>query len=218
MTKFSSVDPDLDRRRFVHAALGVTVGVSGLSFLTIIGSARPVTRETPDRLPPTSGDVLVHAEGDQTGMPVDPGTLTPQPTRAYPQGVVAGQPVVKSGDPDNLLLISRFPVAALRPPTDLQAAPEGIVVYSAACQHLGCPVGWKNQDETYLCPCHSGNYDPKRGCTVIGGPPPRPLPQLPVTLRGGQLIATATFLTPPYGVSDQDFDTYIRRSEMTEKP
>lgn len=173
MTRYRRIDPEITRRKFVNWALGVAAGITGLSFVTIVGSAKPVNRETPDKLPPAEGDILVYADGAQVGKPIDPKNLEPQPTRAYPQAKSGdGQPLVKSGDTNNLLLVSKFPEAQLKEPTDLESTAQGIVVYSAICQHLGCPVNWRNVDQTYLCPCHSGVYDPKQGCKVIGGPPP----------------------------------------------
>lgn len=219
MTRYRRIDPEISRRKFVNWALGVTAGVSALSFVTILGSAKPVVRDTPDRQPPAEGDILVYAEGTNAGKPLDPNTLEPNPTRAYPQRRTKdGETVLKRGEQDsNLVLVSKFPQGQLQPPTNLQAAPQGIVVYGAVCQHLGCQVNWKNADQTYLCPCHSGNYDPKRGCKVIGGPPPRPLPQLPVRVNGNQLVVAGTYLIPPYGVSEQDFEQYKQRAEEASK-
>ncbi|WP_027482571.1 ubiquinol-cytochrome c reductase iron-sulfur subunit [Deinococcus pimensis] len=219
MTKFRRIDPEISRRTFVNYSLGVAAGVSALSFITIVGSARPVSRQTPDKLPPAEGDILVYAEGTNTGKPVDIGTLEPNPTRAYPQRKTkSGETILKKGEQDsNLVLISKFPEGQLKAPTNLQAAPQGIVVYGAVCQHLGCQVNWKNQDQTYLCPCHSGNYDPKAGCKVIGGPPPRPLPQLPVRVEGTQLVVTGTYLIPPYGVSEEEYEQYKQLAEEATK-
>jgi len=69
-----------------------------------------------------------------------------------------------------------------------------IVAFSNICQHLGCiyaalPSGTSppcNQSfnsaapQGYCC-CHGGQYDFAHSAMVIGGPPPRPVPQ--VTLR-----------------------------------
>lgn len=70
--------------------------------------------------------------------------------------------------------------------------PDGdIVAYSAICQHLGCyfsfqPLGSSPPcDSSYRAPvaegyccCHGGEYDLVHGGVVIGGPPPRPVPQV----------------------------------------
>ena len=215
MTRYRRIDPEISRRKFVNWALGLTAGISGLSFITIVGSAKPVNRETPEKLPPAEGDILVYAEGTDVGKPVDANALEPQPVRAYPLAKTeSGETIIKKGAQDaNLVLISKFPEGQLKEPTNLEAAAQGIVVYSAICMHLGCPVGWQNSNQTYLCPCHSGVYDPKAGCKVVGGPPPRPLPQLPIRVEGNQLVVTGTYLTPPYGISEEEFEEYQEKAK-----
>ncbi|MBB6098138.1 rieske iron-sulfur protein [Deinobacterium chartae] len=195
MTKIKRTDPEISRRKFITGALITTGAVSGVGMLSVLGTLRPANRITPDKEPPAEGDILVYAEGDKAGQPVKVSDLDESPTRVYPK---AGD-VVKNGDPNNLLLLMRFPQGELKEPTELDATVQGTVVaYSAICTHLGCQVNYKDSDGTLLCPCHSGNYDPKEGCKVIGGPPPRPLPQLPIKLEGDQIIASGEFLGEPY--------------------
>lgn len=213
MTKYRKTDPEISRRKFINVAMGATAGIGGLSFISILGSARPLSKDTPDRLPPAEGDVLVYAEGANAGKPIDPDTLEENPTRAYPLGTVGGEDVLKSGDPNNLVLIMKFPESALQAPTNLDVAPGGIVAYSAVCTHLGCQVNYKADDKTLLCPCHSGLYDPKAGCKVIGGPPPRALPQLPIKVEDGRLVAAGTYLAAPYGVTEHDYEDYKAKAE-----
>lgn len=58
--------------------------------------------------------------------------------------------------------------------------------FSAVCTHLGCIVRWEPEMEHLYCACHGGMFD--RGGQVVGGPPPRPLPQYPVEVREGQVF------------------------------
>lgn len=44
---------------------------------------------------------------------------------------------------------------------------------SAACRHLGCIVGWNDDEKTWNCPCHGSRYDRFR--RVINGPANRDL-------------------------------------------
>jgi arsenite oxidase small subunit len=68
---------------------------------------------------------------------------------------------------------------------------EDIVAFSGICQHLGCyygfqPVGtspscnslYKAVVPMGYCCCHGSQYDFTRAALVIGGPAPRPLPQV----------------------------------------
>lgn len=70
--------------------------------------------------------------------------------------------------------------------------PDGdIVAFSQFCQHLGCVWGYVAPgkspavNKTYVapgpvgyCPCHGSVYDLTEGAKVVGGPSPRPVPQV----------------------------------------
>jgi ubiquinol-cytochrome c reductase iron-sulfur subunit len=79
---------------------------------------------------------------------------------------------------------------------------DNIVAYSRICTHVGCPVGLYEQTTHHLlCPCHQSTFDASTGATVIFGPAPRPLPQLPITVDAqGYLVAKSDF-TQPVGPS-----------------
>ena len=72
------------------------------------------------------------------------------------------------------------------PAVVLQKAPGIFVAFSAICTHLGCIVKWLPEKGEFLCPCHAGRYasDGK----VLSGPPPKPLPTIPVALSGDNLL------------------------------
>jgi ubiquinol-cytochrome c reductase iron-sulfur subunit len=79
---------------------------------------------------------------------------------------------------------------------------DNIVAYSKICTHVGCPVALYEQTTHHiLCPCHQSTFDATTGATVIFGPAPRPLPQLPMTTDAqGFLVAQSDF-TQPVGPS-----------------
>lgn len=60
-----------------------------------------------------------------------------------------------------------------------------LVALSAVCTHLGCIVQWQREKEQFLCPCHAGLFSADG--TVLAGPPPKPLPRLPVTVAEGKI-------------------------------
>lgn len=59
------------------------------------------------------------------------------------------------------------------------------IALSAVCTHLGCIVQWVKNSQSFLCPCHGGQFAVDG--TVLAGPPPRPLAKLAVTVAEGKI-------------------------------
>ncbi|MBB5235684.1 Rieske 2Fe-2S domain-containing protein [Deinococcus budaensis] len=217
MTRFKRNDPEITRRKFINVAMGTTAAVGGVSLLSTLGAANPVFRLTPDKMPPLKGDLLVHAEGSKEGRPVRLEDLSIQLVRAWPMGKNEnGEDVIRKGDPNNILALYRFPQGQLVAPTNLEATINGqVVAYSDVCTHAGCSVSDSDVNAGEMrCPCHSGQYDPKRGAVVTGGPPPRPLAQLPITQQGENLVVSGFFLTYPYPfTSKEEWESHIQEVE-----
>lgn len=60
--------------------------------------------------------------------------------------------------------------------------------HSRKCAHLGCSVEFDPARRGLNCPCHQGAYDGRTG-NVPYGPPPRPLDQIALQMRGGGVWA-----------------------------
>jgi cytochrome b6-f complex iron-sulfur subunit len=60
------------------------------------------------------------------------------------------------------------------------------VAYSAVCTHQQCTVAYQNGQ--LACPCHGSIFDPANGAAVVSGPAQRPLPEVPVEVRGGNVF------------------------------
>jgi len=102
-------------------------------------------------------------------------------------------PEPRPGIEDAPTLLVRFPEGAYGGETNMAYTVSGYAAYSKVCTHAGCMVSDREAD-TLVCPCHFGKFDPTAGAAVVGGPPGRPLPQLPITVTSdGLLVATGDF-------------------------
>lgn len=84
-----------------------------------------------------------------------------------------------------------------------------IVAFSDVCQHLGCNWGYvppgssPKVNPSYVapgpvgyCPCHGSVFDLTQSAKVLGGPSPRPLPQVQLEVDGsGDIYAVG--MGPP---------------------
>ncbi|WP_456448070.1 ubiquinol-cytochrome c reductase iron-sulfur subunit [Deinococcota bacterium DY0809b] len=190
---------DTTRRAIVGATVGVGLGLGAISMLVPIGALKPKKEVTPETEPPKKGDVFVFAEGDKKGEEIAFDDLPKGGpfVLAFPKDPKTG--VIKNGERNNMVLLIRLDPAELSAETAEYAA-DGTVAYSAICTHLGCTVSdWVADKGDLLCPCHKGIYDPRQGAKVIGGPPPRPLPALPLQVGGDKPVCAGGF-TSPVGV------------------
>jgi Rieske Fe-S protein len=60
--------------------------------------------------------------------------------------------------------------------------------FSAICTHLNCTVQFQESTRQIWCACHNGYYD--LNGKVVSGPPPRPLEEYAVHIRGEDIVIT----------------------------
>lgn len=60
--------------------------------------------------------------------------------------------------------------------------------FSAVCTHLNCTVQYRDSTKQIWCACHNGTYD--MSGRVVAGPPPAPLEEYAVNLRGDEVVIT----------------------------
>jgi len=58
--------------------------------------------------------------------------------------------------------------------------------FSAVCTHLNCTVQFRDSTRQSWCACHNGFYD--LNGKVVSGPPPRPLEEFVVHVRGDEVV------------------------------
>lgn len=164
------------------------------------GSPSPTETQTSTEGTPQSlsGQLLVFAEEYSSGEETySAGTVVTAETLTAPDAALV-LPEDAQGD-DNRILLHKLEPDQLASPTNIEWTDQGFVGYSAICTHQGCAVGWTEDSHDVgnphdHCPCHPGEFDPYKGAEVVGGPPPRPLPQIGVTVNdNGELELTSEF-------------------------
>lgn len=63
---------------------------------------------------------------------------------------------------------------------------KGYTALSQVCTHLGCLVEYDKEKKQLVCPCHAGVFNLEGH--VVSGPPPKPLPTLPLKVEGEHII------------------------------
>lgn len=109
-------------------------------------------------------------------------------TDTAPTGDTGGG--LADGGDANLVDLSEVPVGGAVPATDKDGKPVivaqptkgNVVAFSAVCTHKGCTVA--PDGDLLRCPCHGSTYDLATGDNT-GGPAPRPLAEIAVTVSGG---------------------------------
>ncbi len=59
----------------------------------------------------------------------------------------------------------------------------GFLALSIKCTHLGCSIRWNEEQEKFICPCHSSEFDIKGN--VLNPPAPTALDTYPVIIEQG---------------------------------
>lgn len=63
-----------------------------------------------------------------------------------------------------------------------------VKAFSASCTHLDCIVQYDPSSKAIVCACHNGKYDLTG--KNISGPPPRPLEEFTVNVKGDDITVT----------------------------
>jgi cytochrome b6-f complex iron-sulfur subunit len=66
----------------------------------------------------------------------------------------------------------------------------GFLALSNRCTHLACTVGWNEQQQRFVCPCHGSEF--QRDGNVIKPPAPRPLDRFAITIDTSERIQVDT--------------------------
>lgn len=106
--------------------------------------------------------------------------IPPEVAEAPVNRVLAGK---LSELPANSGKIFRF---GSKPGILVRTATGEIRAFSAVCTHLNCTVQYQESRREIWCACHNGTYDLEG--RVVSGPPPKPLEEFAVKIRGDEVV------------------------------
>lgn len=165
-------------------------GLAGIDSAALKDAGKSLNYETMY----VKGTRLVDGEGEPVGVDaMEPGSG--KMMTVFPEKEEGGAIKAKKAS----TILTRFGEDAYSEPTNVDWTVQGYAAYSKVCTHAGCLVGeGASGQSTFECPCHFSVFDPLKGCEVVSGPAPRPLPQLPIGVSkdGELLVATGHFEAP----------------------
>lgn len=78
---------------------------------------------------------------------------------------------------------------------------QGLYAFLAICRHLGCTPRWVPDERLFKCPCHGSDYNIEGD--VVGGPAPKPLWRLGVSLApDGQVVVDKSIKEDKPGIRE----------------
>ena len=183
------------RRRLLKAAGGAAGVGLGAAALTPLASLGPAVGNRLDASPWKDGVRLV----EENGLPVKAADLE---VGSYLTAFARGADKTQLA---SSVVVLRVKPGELELPADRAAwAPEGLMAFSKICTHAQCAISLfryplfaeRSPGPALVCPCHYSTFDVLKGGERIFGPAVRPLPQLPLRIEDGLLVAAGDFSGP----------------------
>jgi thiosulfate dehydrogenase [quinone] large subunit len=170
---------DVDRRRVLLG--GRAALIMGVAALATGGVTAWIGRLVGGTSPARRSALGTHGTSTASGHPSSTAPRPSKPAKAAPGtpiGRTSAVPVGQAGrftDP-----------ASGNPAWVVHPTGNDFVAFSAVCTHAGCSVQFDSGSMQFVCPCHGGTYDARTG-KVVAGPPPSPLPSIPVHVVNGEI-------------------------------
>jgi arsenite oxidase small subunit len=204
--KSESKSPDDNSDESRRNLLKIGLGIGAVLVLGGVGAVAKTLINPGAQLAPTT-------QTTTTGT-TSSSTLPPPATPGFPvikianlSDIVVGTPITFNypleETPNILVKLGQKAEGGVGPDND-------IVAFSQVCQHLGCIYAflgsgssptcnssYKASGPVGYCCCHGSIYDLANGAKVIGGPAPRPEPQVILSFDSSTGNIYATGMTPP---------------------
>jgi ubiquinol-cytochrome c reductase iron-sulfur subunit len=173
---------EITRKRWLTRLLFAALGVFGMASVLPIGS-----------LGPKIDDALFETKWRPGRRLQRPDGSLVRASDMNVNGIVTVFPENDIGDYNSMAVLIQLP-----PGVGLNTV-NGLIAYSKACTHAGCPVAlYRSTDHVLICPCHQSMFDAADNAKIIEGPADHNLPRLPIEVSSdGYVRATGTFTGPP---------------------
>lgn len=203
---------DESRRNLLKVGLGISaVLVAGGASSIVRTLINPGVAET---IPTTQTTVITQVSTTGSQNSSEGATTPPPSTPNFPVILVANLSDIQDGVPVSFNYpLQETPniLVKLGAQAENGVGPDSdIVAFSVVCQHLGCIWGfvetgsapacngsYKAASPVGYCCCHGSVYDLENGAKVIGGPAPRPAPQVTLYFDSATGNIWATGMGPP---------------------
>jgi len=178
----------ITRRRLLGAAGGAAALGLGAAAAAPLASLGPRVGERLRESPWRDGRPVV----DENSRPVLADDLT---VGAFLTAFAEGSD--KRDLASSLVVVRVRPEELELPPERADWAPQGLLAFSKICTHAQCAISLfryplfaeRSPGPALVCPCHYSTFDVLKGGVRIFGPAVRPLPQLPLKIEAGRLLA-----------------------------
>jgi Rieske Fe-S protein len=172
LRRFVLAEERISRGRFIRLGAALSAGAAGASLVAACGGGGGEKAKQGASEEEVTGGVEgapEAKEGGGTVAQVEEGAAIAQESNV-PQGSALEFTDEESGQPAVLVRLQDGDFAA----------------YSAVCTHRQCTVSYS--DGRLACPCHGSVFDPANEGAVVSGPAERPLPEIPVEVRNGEVF------------------------------
>ena len=169
----SVVEEKVSRRRFISLGTALGVGAAGASVLAACGGGES-----------GSGGSGGDGSGNGSGTGGGEDHAHPSGGGSHETHAPGGQVIAKTSEVAPGTAV-KFKDSG-KPAVLVHLENGDFAAYSAVCTHQGCTVAYRNGQ--LACPCHGSVFDPANGAQVVNGPAQRPLPEIPVEVRGGEVL------------------------------
>ena len=130
----------------------------------------------------------IGALGIATLYPIVRYIIPPEASGSGTSSVTAAKVGELKPNEGKIFKFGNIPAILILKPGGDPASALSYVAFTAVCTHLNCTVQYRTDLKEIWCACHNGHYD--LNGKVISGPPPSPLAEFRVAIKGDDIFVS----------------------------